>query len=105
MVAVGSDGALFTSLNGSLQFEPRRSFIRRKLRNGKYTDAILNLLSTTIFDSLTQISIVRQVPLTKDDWVSVLSWAMPILLVDEILKAVGRWIHREERRPAAGTYP
>jgi len=38
------------------------------------------------------------VPLTLDDWVNVLGWATPILLVDEILKATGRWIYREERK-------
>jgi hypothetical protein len=32
-----------------------------------------------------------------DDWVNVLAWAAPILLVEEILKAIGRWIYREER--------
>jgi Ca2+-transporting ATPase len=38
------------------------------------------------------------VPLTLDNWVTVLSWAAPILLVDEILKAFGRWLYREERK-------
>jgi hypothetical protein len=27
-----------------------------------------------------------------------LAWAAPILLVDEILKAVGRYIYREDRK-------
>lgn len=36
-----------------------------------------------------------------DDWVTVLGWAAPILLVDEFLKAVGRWIYREERKEKA----
>jgi Ca2+-transporting ATPase len=40
------------------------------------------------------------VPLSIDDWVTVLAWAAPILLVDEILKAVGRWLYREERNKA-----
>jgi hypothetical protein len=31
-----------------------------------------------------------------DDWVTVLTWAAPILLVEEVLKAIGRWIHREQ---------
>jgi Ca2+-transporting ATPase len=35
-------------------------------------------------------------PLSLDDWVTVLAWAAPILLVDEILKAIGRWLYREE---------
>jgi Ca2+-transporting ATPase len=39
-----------------------------------------------------------QVPLSIDDWVTVLAWAAPILLVDEILKAIGRWLYREERK-------
>jgi len=37
------------------------------------------------------------VPLTWDNWANVLAWAVPILLVDEILKAIGRWIYREEK--------
>ena len=36
-----------------------------------------------------------------DDWVTVLSWAAPVLLVDEILKAIGRFIYREERKEKA----
>lgn len=35
------------------------------------------------------------VPLSLDDWISVLAWAAPILIVDEILKAVGRWVNSE----------
>ena len=35
-----------------------------------------------------------------DNWYTVLSWAVPILLVDEILKAIGRWIHHEDRQKA-----
>jgi len=31
-------------------------------------------------------------PLSKTDWFSVLFWASPILLVDEILKAIGRYL-------------
>ena len=38
------------------------------------------------------------VPLSTDDWVTVLCWALPILLVDEVLKAVGRYINSEERK-------
>jgi hypothetical protein len=33
-----------------------------------------------------------------DDWRNVLTWAAPILIVDEILKAVGRWVNREEKK-------
>ena len=40
------------------------------------------------------------VPLSTDDWVTVLCWAAPILLVDEILKAVGRYINSEDRKAA-----
>mmetsp|Transcript_15708 Transcript_15708/g.34386 ORF Transcript_15708/g.34386 Transcript_15708/m.34386 type:complete len:1192 (-) Transcript_15708:127-3702(-) len=36
------------------------------------------------------------VPLTKADWVTVAAWALPILLVDEILKAVGRWLAQRD---------
>lgn len=38
------------------------------------------------------------VPLSKDNWITVLYWAVPILLVDEILKAVGRYLYSEERK-------
>jgi Ca2+-transporting ATPase len=38
------------------------------------------------------------VPLSADNWTTVLLWATPILLVDEILKAVGRNLNK---RPAA----
>jgi Ca2+-transporting ATPase len=34
------------------------------------------------------------VPLTIEDWKTVLLWACPILVVDEILKAVGRSINQ-----------
>jgi Ca2+-transporting ATPase len=37
------------------------------------------------------------VSLTIDHWVTVLAWAAPILLVDEVLKAVGRFLDREGR--------
>jgi Ca2+-transporting ATPase len=38
------------------------------------------------------------VPLSIDDWATVLTWAAPILIVDEVLKAIGRYIHREDRK-------
>jgi hypothetical protein len=31
-----------------------------------------------------------QVPLSKSDWITVFTWAAPILIVDELLKYVGR---------------
>lgn len=31
------------------------------------------------------------VPLSTEDWSKVLAWSVPILLLDEILKAIGRW--------------
>ena len=33
------------------------------------------------------------VPLSIENWISVLSWAAPILIVEEVLKAMGRWIN------------
>lgn len=36
-----------------------------------------------------------------DHWITVLGWAAPILLVEEFLKAIGRWIYREERKEKA----
>lgn len=40
-------------------------------------------------------------PLTLAHWTSVLSWALPILLVDEILKAIGRHLKCEEEKKRA----
>mmetsp|Transcript_26169 Transcript_26169/g.39612 ORF Transcript_26169/g.39612 Transcript_26169/m.39612 type:complete len:394 (-) Transcript_26169:150-1331(-) len=37
-------------------------------------------------------------PLTVKDWTSVLTWALPILLIDEILKAIGRYLKRKEEK-------
>lgn len=31
-----------------------------------------------------------------NDWTTVLAWAAPILLVDEVLKAVGRFLIRKD---------
>jgi hypothetical protein len=36
-----------------------------------------------------------QVPLSRANWSTVLSWALPILLVDEILKAIGRRLNQK----------
>lgn len=36
------------------------------------------------------------VPLSADDWINVLKWSAPILLVDEILKFTGRWLEKKE---------
>eukprot|EP00535_Pseudo-nitzschia_heimii_P009346 CAMPEP_0197178932 /NCGR_PEP_ID=MMETSP1423-20130617/4044_1 /TAXON_ID=476441 /ORGANISM="Pseudo-nitzschia heimii, Strain UNC1101" /LENGTH=1166 /DNA_ID=CAMNT_0042628755 /DNA_START=221 /DNA_END=3721 /DNA_ORIENTATION=- len=41
------------------------------------------------------------VPLTKDDWKAVLMWSSPILLVDELLKFVGRRLRSKEEKAAA----
>ena len=35
------------------------------------------------------------VPLSGGDWINVLAWSLPIVLVDEALKAYGRSIKRE----------
>ena len=43
----------------------------------------------------------KQVPLTKEDWKTVLLWSSPILLVDEILKFVGRRLQAKEKAQAA----
>jgi len=34
------------------------------------------------------------VPLSKDNWISVLKWSVPILLVEELLKTIGRVFNR-----------
>lgn len=38
------------------------------------------------------------VPLSMDDWRRVLIWSVPILLVEELLKLIGRWLQRREKR-------
>ena len=38
---------------------------------------------------------INLVPLTMDDWTTVLAFSAPILLVDEILKAIGRRINQQ----------
>jgi len=42
------------------------------------------------------------VPLSKENWISVMKWSVPILLVEEMLKAVGRAFSRsnQEKRAA-----
>lgn len=40
------------------------------------------------------------IPLTKEDWKTVLLWSAPILLVDEILKFVGRRLQIKEKKAA-----
>jgi len=42
------------------------------------------------------------VPLSVENWITVLEWALPILLVDEVLKATGRWLKSRKERSAAG---
>jgi Ca2+-transporting ATPase len=42
-----------------------------------------------------------QVPLTTDDWFTVMAWALPIVLVDEVLKAVGRYINQKKKEELA----
>jgi hypothetical protein len=36
-----------------------------------------------------------------DDWITVALWATPILLVDEILKAIGRRVNKEKNEKLA----
>jgi len=43
------------------------------------------------------------VPLSIENWLSVLCWALPILVVEEILKAVGRWVNAESALKAAAS--
>ena len=43
------------------------------------------------------------VPLSSDNWTTVLLWAAPILLVDEILKAVGRNLNQKSAAQVAAT--
>jgi Ca2+-transporting ATPase len=41
-----------------------------------------------------------QVPLTGGDWTTVLAWAAPIILVDEVLKGIGRYINKQKNEEA-----
>jgi P-type Ca2+ transporter type 2C len=41
------------------------------------------------------------VPLSLANWISVVSWAMPILIVEEVLKAVGRWVNAKSAEESA----
>ena len=58
-------------------------------------------LSFFFFSRLHARTIHQQVPLTKEDWKTVLLWSSPILLVDEILKCVGRRLQAKEKSQAA----
>ena len=35
-------------------------------------------------------------PLSSSDWITILKFAIPILVVDEILKAIGRRVNQEK---------
>lgn len=35
--------------------------------------------------------------LSKDNWISVLKWATPILIIEEILKGIGRKVNKQDR--------
>ena len=37
-------------------------------------------------------------PLTMSDWKTVWSWALPILLVEEVLKGIGRYVNAKEQK-------
>jgi hypothetical protein len=60
---------------------------------------LVHHMSSSLFLTLYRFSAVEnvQVPLSVDNWVTVLTWALPILLVEEVLKAVGRYIYRDEK--------
>lgn len=45
------------------------------------------------------------VPLSLDNWVTVLSWAAPILIVEETLKAIGRWKYSEDSKQQSKRKP
>jgi Ca2+-transporting ATPase len=36
------------------------------------------------------------VPLTKNDWILVIAWSVPVVLIDEVLKLFGRAFVRKE---------
>eukprot|EP00957_Ditylum_brightwellii_P112270 8559777-Ditylum_brightwellii.AAC.1 len=36
------------------------------------------------------------VPLSLDNWITVLRWSAPIIIVDEVLKAIGRWVNKNK---------
>ena len=43
------------------------------------------------------------VPLSLENWITVLKWSAPILLVDEVLKAVGRSVNKERDEERAAS--
>ena len=40
---------------------------------------------------------MHKTPLSIDDWVNILKWSAPILILDEILKAIGRKVNAEKK--------
>lgn len=92
--------AVLATLVCSLQLQVGASRTRRKLWNGTISSLLFgNDLSdpSIYFAFLTSSSNpLLQVPLSMDDWTMVLAWAAPILLVDEVLKAVGRFLIRKD---------
>lgn len=81
--------------NSLLQVSP---FVNKWLLAGVSGPFLLHL--AVLYSSKLGIPVLGEafgmVPLTTDDWKNVLMWAAPILIVDEILKAIGRSLKHKE---------
>lgn len=106
MAATGCLGSVAFAPFRSLQLQTRSSCARRELWNG--TSFVASIIYTLylyphriIIAHLSAFSSL-QVPLSTENWVTVLTWAAPILIVDEILKAIGRRINQEDRNSEKG---
>ena len=41
------------------------------------------------------------VPLSKENWISILKWSAPVLIVEELLKAVGRFLKSSQEKKSS----
>jgi len=44
------------------------------------------------------VLMTTKVPLSYENWISVLQWALPVLIVEEVLKAIGRRINANKAK-------
>ena len=101
MAATWRVRAIIASFVCSVQFYVRIWFLGGKFRHGKSRNEV-NVVDGGLVSFVCSLILFlflfskNQVPLYWDDWINVLAWASPILLVDELLKAIGRFLNRKE---------